>query len=88
MASTKKLVKPESGYGIIGATVFFSVADIYRLKEMVANLQTTCVAGEATIRDIMYLHDKLVAAISSSEDSVFAPDKVESYEIDNHDIKL
>ena len=73
MASTKKLVKPESGYGIIGATVFFSVADIYRLKEMVANLQTTCVAGEVAIRDLMYLHDKLVAVISNSEDSVFNP---------------
>ena len=71
MASNKKLVKPESGYGVIGATVFFSVADIYRLKEMVANLQTTCVAGEVAIRDLMYLHDKLIAAISSSEDSVF-----------------
>lgn len=88
MASTKKLVKPESGYGTIGVNVFFSIADIYRLKEMVANLQTTCVAGEVAIRDLMYLHDKLVAAISSSEDSVFAPDKVESYEIDNRDIKL
>ena len=47
----KSLVKPESGYGVIGATVFFSVADIYRLKKMVANLQTTCVAGEVAIRD-------------------------------------
>ena len=73
MASTKKLVKSESGYGVIGATVFFSVADIYRLKEMVANLQTTCVAGEVAIRDLMCLHDKLIAAISSSEDSVFNP---------------
>ena len=88
MASNKKLVKPESGYGVIGATVFFSVADIYRLKEMVANLQTTCVAGEVAIRDLMYLHDKLVSVLTSSEDSVFNPEKVESYEIDNRDIKL
>ena len=73
MASNKKLVKPESGYGTIGVNVFFSIADIYRLKEMVANLQTTCVAGEVAIRDLMYLHDKLIAAISSSEDSVFNP---------------
>ena len=81
MASTKKLVKPESGYGTIGATVFFSVADIYRLKEIVANLQTTCVAGEVAIRDLMYLHDKLVAVISSSEDSVFNPQIDEDNEI-------
>lgn len=73
MAARKNLVKPESGYGTIGVNVFFSVADIYRLKEMVANLQTTCVAGEVAIRDLMYLHDKLVAAISSSEDSIFNP---------------
>ena len=78
MASTKKLVKPESGYGIIGVNVFFSIADIYRLKEMIANLQTTCVAGEVAVRDLMYLHDKLVTSISSSEDSVFIPKKVES----------
>ena len=81
MASTKKLVKPESGYGTIGATVFFSVADIHRLKEIVANLQTTCVAGEVAIRDLMYLHDKLVAVISSSEDSVFNPQIDEDNEI-------
>ena len=81
MASNKKLIKPESGYGTIGATVFFSVADIYRLKEMVANLQTTCVAGEVAIRDLMYLHDKLVAVISSSEDSVFNPQIDEDDEI-------
>ena len=88
MAARKSLVKPESGYGTIGVNVFFSIADIYRLKEMVANLQTTCVAGEAAIRNLMYLHDKLIAAISNSEDSVFTPNEVESYEIDNHDIKL
>ena len=81
MASTRKLVKPESGYGVIGVNVFFSIADIYRLKEMVANLQTTCVAGEVAIRDLMYLHDKLVAAISSSEDSVFNPKTDEDNEI-------
>ena len=88
MDNTKKLVKSETGYGTISVNVFFSIADIYRLKEMVANLQTTCVAGEVAIRDLMYLHDKLVAVISNSEDSVFTPDKVESYEIDNRDIKL
>ena len=81
MASTKKLVKPESGYGIIGVNVFFSIADIYRFKEMITNIQTTCVAGEVAIRDLMYLHDKLVASISSAEDSVFNPKTDEDDEI-------
>ena len=73
MAARKSLVKPENGYGVIGVNVFFSVADIYRFKEMIANIQTTCVAGEVAIRDLMYLHDKLVASISSAEDSLFNP---------------
>ena len=81
MAARKSLVKPESGYGTIGVNVFFSIADIYRLKEMVANLQTTCVAGEVAIRDLMYLHDKLVAAISNSEDSLFNPKTDEEDEL-------
>ena len=81
MAAKKSLVKPESGYGTIGVNVFFSIADIYRLKEMVANLQTTCVAGEVAIRDLMRLHDKLIDAISSSEDSVFNPKTDEDNEI-------
>lgn len=84
MASTKRLIKPESGYGIIGVNVFFSVADIYRLKEIITSIQATCVAGEVAIRDLMYLHDKLVAAITSNEDSVFASAKAD--EIDD-DIK-
>ena len=73
MAARKSLVKPESGYGTIGVNVFFSVADIYRFKEMITNIQTTCVAGEVAVRDLMYLHDKLVASISSAEDSLFNP---------------
>lgn len=88
MASKNKLAAAKYGYGTIGVDVFFSIADIYRLKEMVANLQTTCVAGEVATRDLMRLHDKLIAAIISSEDSVFAPEQGECYEIDNKDIKL
>ena len=88
MASNNKLTATKYGYGTIGADVFFSIADIHRLGDIIVDIQCNDTAKEVAIRDLMYLHDKLVAAISSSEDSVFTPEKVESYEIDNRDIKL
>ena len=88
MASKNKLTATKYGYGTIGADVFFSIADIHRFGDIIANIQRNDEAKELAIRDLMYLHDKLIDAISSSEDSVFAPEKVESYEIDNSDIKL
>lgn len=80
MASTKKLVKPESGYGTIGVTVFFSIADIHKFGDIIARIQHD-ETKELAIRDLMYLHDKLVAAISSNEDSVFNPKTDEDDEI-------
>lgn len=88
MASKNKLTATKYGYGTVGADVFFSIADIHRFGDIIANIQHNDEAKELAIRDIMYLHDKLIAAIISSEDSVFTPDKLECYEIDNHDIKL
>lgn len=88
MASKNKLTATKYGYGTIGADVFFSIADIHRFGDIIANIQRNDEAKEYAIRDLMYLHDKLIDAISSSEDSVFTPEQVECYEIDNHDIKL
>lgn len=88
MASTKKLVKPESGYGISGATVFFSVADIYRLRDIIDAINKGGTNGEEAMRWLVNLHTRLADTISSSEDSVFAPEQAESFEIDNRDIKL
>lgn len=87
MASTKRLVKPESGYGVIGVNVFFSIADIYRLRDIIDAINKGGANGEEAMRWLVNLHTRLADAISSDVDSVFTPDKVE-YEIDNHDIKL
>lgn len=87
MASNNKLTATKYGYGTIGADVFFSIADIHKFGDIIARIQHD-ETKELAIIDLMHLHDKLVAAISSSEDSVFAPEQVESYEIDNRDIKL
>ena len=88
MVSTKKLVKPESGYGVIGVNVFFSVADIYRLRDIIDTINKGGTDGEEAMRWLINLHTRLADAISKDMDSVFTPDKVECYEIDNRDIKL
>ena len=81
MASKNKLIAAKYGYGTIGADVFFSIADIHRLGDIIADIQTAGTDKEIAIRDLIYLHDKLVAAISSSEDSVFSADKDEDDEV-------
>lgn len=81
MASNNKLTVTKYGYGTIGADIFFSIADIHRFGDIIANIQRNDEAKEHAIRDLMYLHDKLVATISSSEDSVFNPQTDEEDEI-------
>lgn len=88
MASKNKLTATKYGYGTIGADVFFSIADIHRLGDIIVDIQCNDTAKEVAIRDLMRLHDKLISTIASSEDSVFSADKDECYEIDNRDIKL
>lgn len=80
MASNNKLTATKYGYGTIGADVFFSIADIHKFGDIIARIQHD-ETKELAIRDLMYLHDKLVAAISSSEDSVFNPKTDEDNEI-------
>ena len=87
MAARKSLVKPESGYGTIGVEVFFSIADIYRLKDTIADIQKGDSAREVALRGLMNLHDKLVGALDNTGDSLFNID-ADCYEIDNSDIKL
>lgn len=86
MASKNKLIVVKYGHKTIGVYIFFSIAGICRLGDIIAHIQHNDEAKELAIRDLRHLHDKLVAAISSSEDSVFAPEQVESYEIDNRDL--
>ena len=88
MAARKNLVKPESGYGTIGVNVFFSIADIYRLRDIIDAINKGGANGEEAMRWLVNLHTRLADAISNDVDSIFTPDKVECYEIDNRDIKL
>lgn len=81
MASNNKLAATKYGYGTIGADVFFSIADIHRLGDIIVDIQCNDTAKEVAIRDLMRLHDKLIDAISSSEDSVFNPKTDEDDEI-------
>lgn len=81
MASKNKLTATKYGYGTIGADVFFSIADIHRLGDIIVDIQCNDTAKEVAIRDLMRLHDKLIDAISSSEDSVFNPKTDEDNEI-------
>lgn len=81
MASNNKLTATKYGYGTIGADVFFSIADIHRLGDIIVDIQCNDTAKEVAIRDLMRLHDKLIDAISSSEDSVFNPKTDEDNEI-------
>ena len=88
MASKNKLIAIKYGHRTIGVYIFFSIAGIRRLGDIIAHIQHNDEAKEPAIRDLIHLHNKLVAAISSDEDSVFAHEQVKYYEIDNRDIKL
>ena len=86
MASKNKLIAIKYGHRTIGVYIFFSIAGIRRLGDIIAHIQHNNEAKELAIKDLMHLHNKLIAAISSNEDSVFAHEQVKYYEIDNHDL--
>ena len=88
MASKNKLIAIKYGHRTIGVYIFFSIAGIRRLGDIIAHIQHNDEAKELAIKDLIHLHNKLVAAISSNEDSVFAHEQVKYCEIDNRDIKL
>ena len=72
MASKNKLIAVKYGHKTIGVYIFFSIAGIRRLGNIIAHIQhDDDEAKELAIRDLVHLHNKLVAAISSNEDSVF-----------------
>lgn len=88
MVSKNKLIAVKYGHKIIGIYIFFSIAGIRRLGDIITHIQHDDEAKELAIKDLIHLHNKLVAAISSNEDSVFAHEQVKYCEIDNRDIKL
>ena len=82
MASTaRKLVKSETGYGTIGVNVFFSVADIYGLKDIIADIQRGGDDRDVAVMGLMNLHDKLINALNNNEDSLFNPQTDEENEL-------
>ena len=88
MAAKNKLIAVKYGHKIMGIYIFFSIAGIRRLGDIIAHIQHDDEAKELAIKDLRHLHNKLVAAISSNEDSVFAHEQIKYYEINNRDIKL
>ena len=81
MASKNKLIAVKYGHKTIGVYIFFSIAGIRRLGDIITHIQHNDEAKELAIRDLMYLHDKLVSILTSSEDSVFNPKTDEDDEI-------
>lgn len=81
MTFKNKLIATKYGYGTIGADVFFSIADIHRLGDIIVDIQCNDTTKEVAIRDLTRLHDKLISAISSSEDSLFNPQTDEEDEL-------
>ena len=77
----KSLVKPESGYGVVGVNVFFSIADIYRLRDTIDAINKGGADGEEAMKGLANLHNKLADAINSAEDSLFNPQTDEEDEI-------
>lgn len=70
MASKSKLIAVRYGHKTIGAYIFFSIAGIRRLGDIIAHIQHNDEAKELAIRDLIHLHNRLVGTISSSnEDS-------------------
>lgn len=88
MASKNKLIAVKYGHKTIGIYIFFSIAGIRRLGDIIVHIQHNDEAKDLAIKDLMHLHNKLIAAISSNEDSFFAHEQVKCFKIDNRDIKL
>ena len=68
MASKSKLIAVRYGHKTIGAYIFFSIAGIRRLGDIIAHIQHNDEAKELAIRDLIHLHNRLVDTISSSNE--------------------
>ena len=71
-SQTKKLVRVETGYGISGVNMFFSVMDIYRLGEMIQRLNHSdpgC--RDQAIEKLVNMHRRMLTAIDAEQESVW-----------------
>lgn len=72
VSQTKKLVRVETGYGISGINMFFSVMDIYRLGEIIQRLHHSdeeC--RNQAIEKIVNMHRRMLNAIDGEQESVW-----------------
>lgn len=75
---TKKLTRVETGYGITGVTVFFSIMDVVEMQDMITCLLSSNPEVRAeSISKIMNLHARMAKAISTEQDSVWSDVPVE-----------
>ena len=67
----KSFINAKYGYGTIGVEVFFSIADIYRLRDTIDAINKGGADGEEAMRGLVNLQNKLADAINNAEDSLF-----------------
>ena len=72
VSQTKKLVRVETGYGISGINMFFSVMDIYRLGEIIQRLNHSDPEyRRQAIEKIINMHQRMLNAIDGEQESVW-----------------
>ena len=72
VSQTKKLVRVETGYGISGINMFFSVMDIYRLGEIIQRLSHSDEEyRNQAIEKIVNMHRRMLTAIDGEQESVW-----------------
>lgn len=69
---TKKLVRVETGYGISGVNMFFSVMDISRLGEIIQRLNhSDQECRNQAIEKLVNMHRRMLNAIDAEQESVW-----------------
>lgn len=72
VSQTKKLVRVETGYGISGINMFFSVMDIYRLGEIIQRLSHSDPEyRRQAIEKLINMHQRMLNAIDGEQESVW-----------------
>ena len=68
----KKLVRVETGYGISGINMFFSVMDIFRLGEIIQRLSHSDPEyRRQAIEKLINMHQRMLNVIDTEQESVW-----------------